>query len=96
MSNREARPSTESVEEMQMVPVFTTPNFAEAEVITDLLEMEDIAYIAQPAAPPQFLISAGDPNQTRILVGTSQAPIARELIQQAIVDEALPGDGNFL
>lgn len=96
MSNRHASPSTTSDESMQMVEIFTTPNFAEAEIITDLFDVEDIAYIAQEAAPPQFLVSAGDPNQTRIAVSESQAAIARRLIQQAIVDDAIPGDGNFV
>jgi hypothetical protein len=96
MSNRQAHPSSAVDENTQMVPLFATPNFAEAEVITDLFDAEDIAYIAHQAAPPQFMVSAGDPTETQIAVAETQAVAARALIQQAIDDDAIPGDGNFI
>ncbi len=95
--NKDASPSsTSGDEEVEMIWIFTTGNFAEMEIITDIFEAEDIAYIVRKMEVPQFPTTIGDHNQIRIAVEHGRTDAARQFIQQAIVDEALPGDGNFL
>lgn len=95
--NRDASPSsTSGDEEVEMIWIFTTGNFAEAEIITDIFEAEDIAYMVRKMEVPQFPTTVGDHNQIRIAVEDGRTKQARAFIQQAIVDEALPGDGNFM
>ena len=95
--NRDAKGSTTSGDgEMEMVWIFTSGNFAEVEIITDIFEEEDIAYRVQKMEPPGFYVNVGGLDQIRVAVDEKQAKQARTLIQQAIVDEAVPGDGNFM
>lgn len=97
MSNRQAHPSTTSGDEnVEMIEIFTTPNFAEAEIITDIFDEEDIAYIVHNMEERAFPTTVAGHDQIRIAVEESRAKDARGLIQQALVDEALPGDGNFM
>lgn len=88
--------STSGDADMEMVWIFTTENFAEAEVITDIFDAEDIAYMVRRMEVPQFPTTVGDHNQIRIAVEDGRTDQARNFIQQAIVDEAVPGDGNFM
>ena len=95
--NRDAKGSTTSGdEELELVWIFTTRNFAEMEIITDVFEDEDIAYMVRRMQPPGFSVGVSDHDQIRVAVEEDRSKDARGLIQQAIVDEAIPGDGNFL
>ena len=96
MSNREAHSSSTSSDDVEMIWIFTTSNFAEAEFITDIFDEEDIAYIVRKMEVSAFPTSIGGQDQTRLAVEDGRVDIARGLIQQAIVDEAIPGDGNFI
>lgn len=97
MSNREANPSpTSAGGDTEMVFIYTTPNFAESEIITDMFETEEIAYMERPMEIPIHPFNIGGHDHIRIAVEASRADMARKLIQQALVDEAIPGDGNFL
>lgn len=97
MSNREAiSSSTSNKGDVEMIPVYSTANFAESEIITDIFEEEDIAYIERKMEPGPFFVSVGGHDQIQIAVEETRLAEARALIQQALVDEAIPGDGRFL
>ncbi len=95
--SQDANPSATSADQdLEMVWIYTCGNFAETEIITDVFDDEDIAYILRKMEPPGFTVGVADHDQTRIAVQEDRAQEARELIQRAIVDEAIPGDGNFI
>ncbi len=96
--NRDASPSSTSGDDqdMEMIWIFTTDNFAEAEVITDIFDVEDIAYMVRKMEERAFPTSVGRHGEIRIAVEDGRTDDARGFIQQAIVDEAVPGDGNFI
>lgn len=87
---------TPAAHDMEMIPVYTTNNPMELEILTDVFEDEDIAYFVRRKGMPGFWVNIGDQDQNRISVQEDRVDDARELIQQAIVDEAVPGDGNFI
>ncbi len=94
---RDAKSSaTSGDQDLEMVWIYTCGNFAEIEIITDVFDDEDIAYILRKMEPPGFTVGVSDHDQTRIAVQEDRAVEARQLIQQATVDEAIPGDGNFI
>ena len=95
--NRDASPSTTSGEpDVEMLPIFTSPNFAEIEIITDIFEEEDIAYMVRKRQMQDFPTTVGNQDQIRVVVEESRVQEAQEFIQQALVDEAIPGDGRFI
>ncbi len=94
--NRDAHPSSTSTEDVQMIWIFSSGNFAEVEIITDIYDEEDIAYIVRKMEPPGFFAGVGDQGELRVAVEEGRAGDARKFIQQAMVDEAIPGDGNFI
>ena len=96
MNTEASGSSTSGDGDIEMIWIFTTGNFAEAEFITDIFDAEDIAYMVQRMEMREFPTSVGDHNQIRIAVEEGRTQDARNFIQQAIVDEAVPGDGNFL
>lgn len=96
MSTRSARPSSTSGDEIEMIWIYTTNNFAESEIITDIFDAEDIAYFVQRMEISQFPTSVGGQDQLRIAVEEPQAEKARKLLEQALQDKAIPGDGNFM
>ena len=97
MSNREASPSpTSQGPDVEMVFIYSTANFVETEIITDIFEAENIAYLERKMEIPMHPFNIGGHDQIRIAVEATRVTEARELIQQAIVDDAIPGDGNFL
>ena len=97
MSNRQAHPSSTSGDEnVEMIAIYSTSNFAEAEIITDIFDEEDIAYMVHNMEERAFPTTMGGQDQIRIAVEEGRTSDARGLIQQALVDEALTGDGNFM
>lgn len=97
MSNRQAHPSsTSGDEDVEMIEIYTTPNFAEAEIITDIFDEEDIGYLVRNMEERAFPTSVAEHDQIRIAVEDGRVKQARGFIQQALVDEAIPGDGNFI
>lgn len=94
--NRDAKASSTSSDDVQMIWIFTSGNFAEVEIITDIFEEEDIAYMVRKMEPPGFYVGVGDHGQIRVAVEDTRTADGRALIQQAMVDEAIPGDGNFM
>lgn len=96
MSNREAKSSPTTDTNTEMIPIYTTNNFIETEIITDIFESEDIAYLERKMEISMYPLSVGGHDQIRIAVEKTHVKQARDLIQQAIVDKAIPGDGSFL
>ncbi len=94
--NRDAKASSTSDDDVQMIWIFSSGNFAEVEIITDIFEEEDIAYIVRKMEPPGFFAGVGDQGELRVAAEEGRVVEAREFIQQAMVDEAIPGDGNFM
>ena len=94
--NREANPSPTTDPDVEFVPVFTTSNFAEMEIITDIFEEEEIAYRVRKRQMAGFWTTIGEHDQIRLYVEPGKLDEARSFIQQALVDEAIPGDGNFI
>ena len=94
--NREANPSSTADPDAIFVPLFTTANFAEMEIITDIFEEEDIAYLIRRRQMSAFWTTVGDHDQIRVYVEPAGVEKAVSFIEQALADNAIPGDGNFI
>lgn len=95
--NREASPSSKSGDPDDiLVPIYSSANQPEVEIITDILEAEDVAYMIRSRQMAAFPTTIGEHDQIRILVVPAAIERAQALIEQALEDEAIPGDGNFI
>lgn len=95
--NREASPSPTSANpDAEFIPIYTSANFAEVEIITDMFEDEQIGYMIRRREMAAFPTTIGEHDQIRVFVEPAGVYQGRQLIEQALVDEAIPGDGNFL
>lgn len=96
MDHTASSSSTPAEFDMEIVPVYTSNNYHEIEILTDVFEEEDIAYMVRRKGAVGFWMTIGEQDQIRIAVQEDRVDDALELIQQAIVDEAVPGDGTFI
>ncbi len=95
--NRDASPSKTSGDpDIELVPIFSSASHPEMEIVTDIFEAEDIAYMVKKRQMSGFWTTIGEHDQIRVYVEPTRIDDARALIQQAIVDEAIPGQGNFI
>lgn len=83
------------VSEHDLVDVYTSYNFAEAELIRDILLDNQIDCFLHKMHPSQFPMDVGKHGQIRVQVDETQTDRARALLQEAIDEGALSGEGTF-
>lgn len=83
-------------EELALVDIYTSFNPVEAELIRDILVDNEIDCFARNLHPPQFPLNVGKHGGVRLSVAQEGAARATEIIQEAIDEGALSGDGSFM
>lgn len=78
-----------------VVDVYICYNPVEAQLIRDILADNGIDSFARPLQPSQFPLNVGKHGQIRITVVRENAASARSILQEAITEGALSGDGSF-
>lgn len=86
----------EEVADYDLVDLYLSYNFAEAELIRDILLDNDIDCYIHKMEASQFPINVGKHGQIRIAVQESRAEDAAVLLEEAIEAEALTGEGHFV
>lgn len=79
----------------ELVDVYTSYNFAEAELIRDILLDNQIDCFLHKLHPSQFPMNVGKHGQIRVTVDEAKVDEARDLLQEAIDEGALSGEGTF-
>ena len=80
----------------EVVDLYLTYNYAEAQLIREILEDNGVHCILRDLEPSQFPFSVGKHSQHRIEVEDFNLAEATALIRQAIAEGALTDDGKFL
>lgn len=83
-------------EDFDLVDLYICYNPIEAEFIREVLDENDIAVFLRDMHPSQFPMNVGKHAQVRIVVEDDKAREAMELIQQALEDGAITGEGKFI
>ena len=83
------------VAEHDLVDMYTSYNFAEAELIRDILLDNQIDCFLHKLHPSQFPMDVGKHGQIRVSVDETKAAEAKSLLQEAIDEGALSGEGTF-
>jgi len=96
MSPSKAHASPTTDENVEMIEVYASANFAEMQFLTDIFDEEQIGYLTREMEMSMMPVHVGGHDEVRLAVEGGRVEQARGLIQQAIVDEAIPGDGRFL
>lgn len=78
-----------------VVDIYVSYNPVEAQLIRDILADNNIDSFARPLQPSQFPLNVGKHGQIRITVSQENAPASRAILQEAIDEGALSGDGSF-
>lgn len=79
-----------------MVDFYATDNFAEVEILVDVLEDHDIHCYSRKMEMPGLPTSAGDEGEIRIVVQDNRREEARDLLEEAISQAEVPDQGRFL
>lgn len=82
--------------DFEMVPLYASPNFAEVELLVDVLEDHGIRSHTRKNENPGFPVSAGEEGEIRILVQDNRLEDARSLVEEALSESPEPDDGKFL
>ena len=85
-----------SGEDRALVDVYTSFNPVEAELIRDILLDNEIDCFVRNLQPPQFPLNVGKHGGVRITVPQERAINARNILQEAIDEGALSGEGSFM
>ncbi len=87
-----------STEDFELVDLYITYNFGEAQFLKDMLDDNDIANFIRDVdnTGSAFPMSMGDHNQHRIVVEDDKLKQAIALIDQAIEDDAITDEGRFV
>jgi hypothetical protein len=83
------------VKDHNLADVYTSFNFAEAELIRDILMDNQIDCFLHKMHPSQFPLDVGKHGQIRVSVDETKMGQAKELLQEAIDASALSGEGTF-
>jgi hypothetical protein len=83
------------VSDHNLADVYTSYNFAEAELIRDILMDNQIDCFLHKLHPSQFPMDVGKHGQIRVSVDETKMDQAREVLQEAIDADALSGEGTF-
>lgn len=100
MTDETKRQSWGSIEphetdDFDLVDVYVSYNFAEAELIKDILLDNQIDCFVRKMHPSQFPMDVGSHGDIRVSVEVHQADQAKALLEEAIDEGALSGDGTF-
>lgn len=79
-----------------LVDFYVSYNFAEAELIRDILLDNDIDCYVKKIHPSQFPMNVGKHGQIRISIGDDKITEATAVLEEAIEAEALTGEGHFV
>ena len=79
-----------------LVDFYATYNFAEAEILIDVLEDHGIHCYTRKMDMPGLPTEAGDEGEIRIVVQDNRLDEARQLLEEAIAEGPTPDDGQFL
>ncbi|RAL21267.1 hypothetical protein DL240_14175 [Lujinxingia litoralis] len=96
MLHSKAKSSPTTDENVEMIEIYASSNFAEMEFLTDMFDEESIGYLTREMEMSMMPVHVGGHDEVRLAVEAGRVEQARGLIQQAIVDEAIPGDGHFI
>ena len=83
-------------EEYDLVDFYASHNFAEVEILVDVLEDHDIHCYTRKMEMPGLPTEAGDEGEIRIVVQDNRLEEARDLLEEAIAEGPVPDDGRFL
>lgn len=79
-----------------LVDFYVSYNFAEAELIRDILLDNDIDCYVKKGHPSQFPMNVGKHGQIRIAIEDDKVVEAEAVLEEAIEAEALTGEGHFV
>lgn len=79
-----------------LVDFYVSYNFAEAELIRDILLDNDIDCYVKKVHPSQFPMNVGKHGQIRISIGENKFEKGKAVLEEAIEAEALTGEGHFV
>ena len=82
--------------EYDLVDFYVSYNFAEAELIADILFDNGVDCYVKKLEPSQFPINVGKHGQIRIAVAQNATELARSVLGEAMDAEALTRDGHFV
>jgi hypothetical protein len=82
--------------DLDLVDIYFTYNFAEAEIIKDILVDNEIDCFIRSLEPPQFPVNTGKHGQFRVHVRRNKIDEAKDLLREAIEAEALTDEGEFI
>jgi len=83
-------------EDFELVDLYVFYQPLEANFIHEVLSENDIASLVRDMGVPGFPMNVGSHGQVRIVVELDRVEDAAALIQQAIEDGAITGEGQFL
>ena len=83
-------------EEKRLTPVYVTYNQPEAYFIQHILLEKSISCSTQDLQVSPFPVQIGKPSQLRIMVEVTKQKESKEIIKQAIEDEAISAQGFFI
>jgi hypothetical protein len=95
MHDAKSNPS-ESFDDFDFVDLYATSNFTEIDILSEVLADNHIAFIVRDMSTPQFPIAVGKHSEMRLAVEETKIGEATELINLAIRDEAIAGEGSFM
>ncbi|MGM0557681.1 MAG: hypothetical protein ACQEVA_14955 [Myxococcota bacterium] len=79
-----------------LVDFYVSYNFAEAELIRDILLDNDVDCYVKKGHPSQFPMNVGKHGQIRIAIEGDKTEEAKQALEEAIEAEALTGEGHFV
>ena len=82
-------------EDFDLVDLYITFNYSEAQFIKDMLDANDIANFLRSMESTPFPMTVGEFGETRIVVEDDKLDPAIALIRQAIADDAITSEGRF-
>jgi hypothetical protein len=82
--------------DLDLVDIYFTYNFAEAEMIKDILVDNEVDCFIRSLEPPQFPVNTGKHGQFRVHVRRGNAQKAKDLLSEAIEADALTDEGEFI
>jgi hypothetical protein len=95
---REIGPKRHEVDEhdFDMVDFYASRNFAEIEVLMDVLEDHGIHCYTRQMDLPGMPVNVGNESEIRIVVQNNKLDEVRSLLKEAIAEGPAPDDGRWL
>jgi len=78
------------------IEIYRSYNDFESDVITDILDQNDIPYIVRDQRISQYPLTIDHFPERRIAVSREDAPRAREIIREAFASGSIPQDGVLI